>query len=450
MTMNNEDIRICLLYPPSDLPPFLNSGSIPLGVYVVGTILKRNGMKVSLMDQFHFLHYLEDEVELTPQTFIEDHSFRSMAENIDVLGISTDSFNYCVAKLMIQAARSINSEILIILGGIHPSLLDEYVLRTSGADVIFRGEAEERIVDLVKCLAERKPLDAMPGISYRGTDGALMRNDDAPLCSSESLAQLSKVDYQLVSNLENLGTLPLETSRGCLNRCRFCSVLFKGKRRLFPIDEVKARIVDASRLKNFLLFTDDCFTFERKRAGAILEFFSQFEDKFLHFEARASDLAGDDCALLDGIAKEKIKDLQIGVECGYDEGLRRIKKGISLTQVKNACRLIQRKGVEKSAILTFIIGFPWEATGECVKTIDFAARMREQYGVGVGINYWVPSPSELWSESRDSLGIDESMFDRCHWPTSDDIFHRTHPLISAKNKYKLSFLIERAIGSIPS
>jgi hypothetical protein len=65
----------------------------------------------------------------------------------------------------------------------------------------------------------------------------------------------------------------------------------------------------------------------------------------------------------------------------------------------------------------------------------------------VGINYWVPSPSELWSETKDSLGMDESMFDRRHWVTSDEVFSKAHPLLSAKDRLKLSFLIGRISGA---
>jgi radical SAM superfamily enzyme YgiQ (UPF0313 family) len=296
-------------------------------------------------------------------------------------------------------------------------------------------------------LQTRGTFDSIPGVTYKTEEGEVVRRPDAPLCSSEMLAAASHIDYAMITRLDEVRLLPVETSRGCLFSCRFCSILYKGKRRLLPLEGVRGDLTHASELKNEILITDDCLTLEFARAKEILDFFNSLGPAVgIHFETRASDLAKEACPVLTSIDKERVRFIQMGVECGYEEGLRTIRKGITLAQVEKACQEVCRYGVERAALLSFIIGFPWESTSECLKTIAFADQMRKQYGVNTVINFWVPSPSELWLEMKQRGVIDDSMYDDPNWCYSNDVFTRTHPRISIKEKHKLQFLADDAMS----
>lgn len=439
-------MKICLIYPPSGLPPSLTLGTVPLGIYKVGTMLQEHGFCVTLLDQYSFLRYLENGEKASKEKFMQDPVLTKALASSDILGFSVDSYNYGSAKMIISVAREINPDLKIIMGGVHPTLLDEYVAGTSGADVILRGEAEERIVPLVSLLHQRRPIASIPGITYRDADGSLVRNEDAPLAPAETLAAVSHIDYRMISRLDKVRVLPVETSRGCLFRCRFCSILYKGKRRLFPVERVQHDLMEASKLKKEIIITDDCLTFEFRRAQEVLTFVNGLDSVAIHFESRASDLAKDDCQILSYINPEKVKFIQIGVECGYEAGLKKIRKGITTSQVEQSCKKVAQIGMERATLLSFIIGFPWEGMAECLKTIAFADHMRKDYGINAVINFWVPSPSEIWMEMKESGRAQDCMFDDPYWCFSDEIFSQTHPRISPQEKIKLQFLSQDVMG----
>lgn len=440
-------MKVCLIFPPACINPDLIARHIPLGIYILGTLLERSGMAVVLLDQLEFLHYIRNRRKFTKNVFSEDPSFQEAVGDADILGLSCDSFNYGVARLMIESAKEINKEIKVMLGGLHPTLLDEYVIKTSGADVVLRGEGEERIIDLIACLRENKSLSEIAGLTYIDSKGETVRNVDAPPCPVNRLSNFNRVDYRLISHWDKQLMLPVETSRGCLFRCKFCSVFYRGQRRLLPIEEVISNIKRVNEFSEDILFTDDCFTSELHRAKAILSYVENSDKNvLLNFEARASDLAVEGSSILEAINRNKIRGIQIGVECGYSEGLKKIKKGITLSQVDRSCRLVKDLGLAEKTLISFIIGFPWEGAKECVRTIEFAGKIRLKYGVKVMINWWIPAPSELWWEVRDRFGVDESMYDDLSWPLSDDLFFRTHPSINFKEKQKISFLKREASG----
>lgn len=404
---------------------------------------------MELLDQFRFMHYLEDKVKPTRETFVQDSLFKNAVLNADVLGLSADSYNYGIAKLMICSAKEIKPTIKTILGGIHPSQLDAHVARTSGADVVLRGEAEGRVIEVLYRLVEGRSLSNVPGITYVAADGAIVHNPDAALCSPVELAQLAKMEYDLIADPGLLKAIPVETSRGCSFRCRFCSVLNKGSRRLFPLDHVQQSIIEASKLKDRILFTDDSLTGELERTKAIFSMVNAIENLTIHFEARASDIAKENNQVLDFISDRKVPYMQLGVECGYDWGLTKIKKGITIAQVEKSCDIVSRRGMASSTFLSFIIGFPWEGMNECLQTIDFAKRMNGDFGVNTVINFWIPAPSELWLETKDDFGVTAAMYDDCSWAISNDIFLRTHPMISSKDRTRLSFLVNQVTGLFP-
>jgi radical SAM superfamily enzyme YgiQ (UPF0313 family) len=438
-------MRVCFIFPPSFWAVELcRRGSIPLGIYILSTILKNNGVDVILLDQFDFLQYLDHKESISKEMLIEDNIIRNAIKDTDILGISCDSFNYSVAKLLISVAKEINKNIKIILGGLHATILDDYVINTSKADVILRGEGEERILDLVNIIKEGKNLSNIDGLTIRDNYGKILRTNDAQFCPMDKLAPLSKVNYNLISGLKKINALPIETSRGCLFKCIFCSVLYKGNRRLFPIDDVINCIKVGSKFNKKLFFTDDCFTFEFPRAEKILSSIEELDEEIsVTFEARVSDLSNDHCRILDVINPRKIGAIQMGVECGYSDGLKYIKKGITLTQVEKACQIVVQKGLSYKTMLMFIIGFPWETVNECLATIEFALRLKKEYGVQCITNFWIPVPSELWYKYKAQFKVDESIFNDIFWAQSDDIFRKTHPLINTRDKIKLEFLLKK-------
>ena len=61
--------------------------------------------------------------------------------------------------------------------------------------------------------------------------------------------------------------------------------------------------------------------------------------------------------------------LDIGVESGDEKTLKKIKKDITLDQVRNAFSIIKSHKILTNAF--FIVGFPWESEKEIKNTVSF-------------------------------------------------------------------------------
>jgi radical SAM superfamily enzyme YgiQ (UPF0313 family) len=110
--------------------------------------------------------------------------------------------------------------------------------------------------------------------------------------------------------------------------------------------------------------------------------------------------------------------IQIGVESGNQDILRIIKKGLSLDEVKRACRLACDAGLEVKTY--FILGHP----GETVETIDDTIRvMRSLPAHYASINFMTPLPgTELWDKAEQYGVIDKEKLEKINYLSDKPAF----------------------------
>ena len=69
----------------------------------------------------------------------------------------------------------------------------------------------------------------------------------------------------------------------------------------------------------------------------------------------------------------------MGAESGSEANFKKIKKGITLEQIRHAVKLCKKNGFETS--LFFMIGFPWEGESEINETLSFMEELNPQFAV---------------------------------------------------------------------
>jgi radical SAM superfamily enzyme YgiQ (UPF0313 family) len=235
--------------------------------------------------------------------------------------------------------------------------------------------------------------------------------------------------------LENLYLgIPVETSRGCRYNCTFCSILHRRNWRALTVEAVVEKIKRAlnylNRVKlNNIHFTDDYFCGDLQRSIDILKWIETCETHFkLHFEARVNDFLHP-IDFLKALPGDRISELHMGIECGYDEGLKRIGKGFRRQDVETCLSKLKAHDLTDKVSLSFIVGFPWERVSDCLKTIDYAKNLQEKYQIGnVTFLWWIPVISRLW-ENRAQYGIhfDPAIFDDAEFLTREEFLYQSHP-----------------------
>lgn len=148
----------------------------------------------------------------------------------DVMGFSVLGWNIREFGALAETFKQLNPDGLVVFGGTHVANQAERTFRVfEDIDVIVNGEGELVFTDVVDAYlrgVDRRALGAIPGITYRDVDGALVTT------TSRTRIQ----DLDVIPSPFLTGAIPLldesgrfrydvalmETNRGCPYKCSFC------------------------------------------------------------------------------------------------------------------------------------------------------------------------------------------------------------------------------------
>ncbi len=168
--------------------------------------------------------------------------------NPEVLGLSVMTFQRRTAGRVIDLARSIKSDLKVVVGGYDPSLAAE-AYEGIGADYIVRGEGEITFRELLRALESNGCCEKICGLSYR-KNGQWVHNAPRPVHRLEDgEIRLPKRTARVLQGYTLLGRQVdvVETSRGCTYDCSFCSIIeMRGRNfHTYSFDRVIRDIRDA-------------------------------------------------------------------------------------------------------------------------------------------------------------------------------------------------------------
>jgi len=177
--------------------------SRPAGAARLRTFLEPHGYNLEVVD--YFGNFTEEEIERVCDRFIGPKTL--------FVGISI-TFIYAFDKLnhLFKYIREKYPQVKTLIGG-NETPIDGVDL--TQVDRVFWGYAEEAVLHYLKFL-NKKRLDDLKWVPYKGTLSInaemLYKNDDSDLT-------IKWLESDLIKN----NFLPIEISRGCIFRCRFCA-----------------------------------------------------------------------------------------------------------------------------------------------------------------------------------------------------------------------------------
>jgi len=271
-----------------------------------------------------------------------------------------------------------NSNIPIVWGGIHPTILPDQCLKQGYVDYVILDEGEERAVQFTHALLGEKDFSKLDGIGYK-EDGRVIINPPV------KKVDVNSIDIDWAHNLkryiESHGlpenrSLSYIASRGCPYRCDFCVNMSLNNWKWRPFPESKV-LDDISYLKkkydiSHVHFSDDNFFVDQERALRILgqvniKYFAELRINYMTEEFIKSIVATKRCT-----------KLMAGGESGCDSTLKRIHKGQTKEMMLRAAELIGKYNIPSS--WSFIIGFPTETMEEIYETFEFMNLLDETAG----------------------------------------------------------------------
>lgn len=329
----------------------------------------------------------------------------------DIVGISALFFSQVpnVTKIT-ELVKEFDADILTVIGGSYPSSFKEKVFENDPhLDVAVIGEGEQTFVDLADNL---KNLSAVKGIIYRD-NGKIVANpprdvildlDSIPLPNRLSVKMrnysryagpkenvrarikdvlhqtplINKLYYKMNDYLKKEMRFPVAsiiTSRGCPNRCTFCSVhnlwgqIYRMRSAKNVLTEIEILVKEYGVRE--INIVDDNFTVSKSRAVEICE---GIVEKGLDIRLALPSgvfLPSVDREVLSSLKKAGTQEIYFAIENGNQEFLRNvIKKNINLKQAKEMIKMSKELGLRTNSY--FILGYPGETKQTMIDTIRFA------------------------------------------------------------------------------
>lgn len=342
----------------------------PLGLMLVASVLREKGHIVKIFDR-----------SIDFFVFTKLKKFKP-----DIIGLSalTGPMLLDVIKIAKMAKYMFGKSFPVVMGGVHASLLPEQTLENPYIDYAVIGEGEYAFAELVNAIENKKDTSKILGIGYK-KNGKIMINKKRPLINNlDNLPLLpwEMVDYKTYFKFD----IALVTTRGCPYKCAFCYNLgfnesrWRGMSVERTIEEIK-NVEKLTKNKN-LKFYDDNFTADKERLYKILDYLSP--DYNLFISPRINYI---DDEFLEKFKKFKSVWLYFGVESGSQRILNKMKKAITVDQIKKAFQLCKQYNIRTTASVVF--GSPTETEEELnmtLKLLDEIKPTRYNY------NLYTPYP----------------------------------------------------------
>ena len=200
-------MKIVLINPSpvlGDKEHFYGQKWPPLGVTLLGTILKEKGHYIRLLDQASSGISFDDVLKWIKMI------------DPEVVGITTFTVGFLAAIKISEMVKKWNPNVKIVLGHYHPTLCAADIFKKYShiVDYCVRGENEyilSNLVDFLEKNPEREPTDIL-GISYR-FNGKIKHNNDCPV--NKNLDDLPFPDRSLLKMTyhQNLAGIELMNSK---------------------------------------------------------------------------------------------------------------------------------------------------------------------------------------------------------------------------------------------
>jgi radical SAM superfamily enzyme YgiQ (UPF0313 family) len=303
--------------------------------------------------------------------------------NPELIGFSSMMFQFAGTYKFIKLAKSFNNKIITVLGG-YAATVDGYTIvqndKENLIDYVIKGEGELAFDELVKSLQNGRDYSKVNGLIYR-QDGNIIRNPQSCLANLDDLkmpdrgARLIKKGFYILNKEADA----VETSRGCVYDCNFCSInnMYGKSYRKYKFERVLADVRDAAgRGAKTIFFTDDNITLDGKRFKSLCETLKSEKLNNIEYLLQASVKGIKDTpGLPEAMHGAGIRYVFLGIENAYDANLAFMNKDNQLTanDAEEVVGYLRDNNIK--TIGGFLLGQPNDTEESIRYNFEFAKRV---------------------------------------------------------------------------
>lgn len=396
-------MKILLIYPPWLRLFGLSNNYFPLNLGYLAAELRKQGYTPIIYQADYDLSNMRGSfVDAEKIMMLNHNQYLGILQNLDhpiwqkvqgnienimpdVVGITSMTANYASAINVAKCVKRVDKNITVVLGGVHPTVLAEQTIKEPEVDLVVKGEAEKTFVKVIEGI-EKKDLSSI---------GKLYNSKKYIIDSNSPVQDIDMLEFPSRELLLNLKDFPpsafgiLISSRGCPFNCIFCSShkMWGRKVRFRTASNIVEEIVavkESFGTEDFQ-FEDDTFTL---REDLVIEFCNCLREKGIKISWSCP-------TRVDFITRQIVRKMRsagcstisLGIESGSEETLKKIRKGITINQVRSAVKIIKDEGCRIMGY--FVFGFPWETEEHFKMTLEFIEELDLDI---VQHNFAVPLP----------------------------------------------------------
>jgi radical SAM superfamily enzyme YgiQ (UPF0313 family) len=347
-------------------------------------------------------------------SFLDDYSYNGILMELQRLqfrcvGFTTTADNYYNVKNLVNQIKRQYPDIPIILGGPQASYNEDFIFDDSECDIIIRHEGDYKLIQLLDFYVRHKgSLQNVEGISYRTPNKIIKNKDPQKYIDLNTLPtpqyaiisdpkywifpiNKTKKEIEILLNHIKRSNSVFITSRGCPYNCIFCvegslSRSYR-ERNLDLVMQDLEYFLRITKVSN-LAIADSTFTSSPQRVKEFCERIEELRKKYKfkwYAEGRANILAKNP-ELIDIMHNAGLWHLQIGIESGSDEMLKKQNKRITLGDI----RIVAQKVAQYNDLRlngNIMLGNSGETKETFKESVEFAKELHQLSNFNIDLNY---------------------------------------------------------------
>jgi hypothetical protein len=307
--------QVVLVQPPIEDYYLTRKRTLPYGLMSIAAGLRSQGITTAIMDglatrkskpmdrpeRFAYMDEFYGRADRT--LFCLFHTYRHFGYHLDHIALETArhtpflvgisslfSAYHDTAMATAAAIRRRNPNVVIVMGGHHPTLFPKDVIASPDIDYVLRGEGEHTLPLLYRALQENTPASQIPGIAFQDKSDNLQNPGQQVIQPPYWTPDLSRLPIPDPVDLsyyrrKHQDAIMVVSSRGCPMPCSYCAVSAvssHGRYRKRPVAHVIQEIQNQAdgRDIGFIDFEDENISLDRAWFLALLEGISHvFSDR---------------------------------------------------------------------------------------------------------------------------------------------------------------------------
>lgn len=339
----------------------------PLGVPYISASMKKAGYEVYTMN----LNHIEGDIYNILKNEIEKNM-------INVVLIGGLSVHYNSIRSVVESAKSINPNIITIVGGgIITGDPEAAMMALEYADYGVVGEGEITDCELCYALENEKIIFEVDGLIYKNNDGSYVRTKSRKVI--QDINSLPWPDYEGfefekslqnapdVGGMNNKRTVCMISSRSCPYNCTFCFHTTGNQYRERSLDDFFAELdyLISKYEIEYLCLEDELFSTNIERLKDFCNRIKSYKIKWWA-QLRVNNITEEILLILKNSGCETIS---FGLESADNRVLKSMRKGITIEQIENALELVYKVGIHMQG--NFIFGDIEETMETANNTINW-------------------------------------------------------------------------------